>query len=552
MKTTLIYCRVSTNEQDVSAQIKELTSFGKGLGYDKFKEFKDEGISGAVEAFNRKGFGEMIDYIKKNRNNINLILVYSLDRIGRDSVDILKVMRYFVDEKINVVILKDFIKLLDDNGEKNYNTTLMLNILAAVAEIERAKLKSRFATGKLSSIVDGFVGVTSHAYGYNVEGEDKRHKKLVVNENEAVWVRWMYEQYIAGKGTSNIAQYLNNKGIKSKFNKKWQSSTITNLLSNKLYAGYRTFKGKEYNNIPAIVDLETYNKAYELIKSKKYVTGQKQKHANLNLLKGLIYCEKCGNPLYFYHVNNTVAYKCSGTLVNKKIGMFKTCDCSAIDVNKLNSSIYHIFENTDMLKEIINNKAINKDEYLNRINSLKESIKENNKEIEILNKKKAKYYDIFGDNNQFDKVELTRVLKNVEENIKKLNDKNILLNDEIKDINKMLNDTDVFKEKIIELKENPILFKDLLSDLIENIKIKDVERMPDIHTHGKDKAISVLLTLKNKMKINYVISQRTWLLYFNENDTRMKILDIKGMKKAGVNNVRINEYKPINLKKGLN
>ena len=129
------YFRVSTNDQSIASQRSALLSSASITNFDK--EFSDVGISGATLANSRKSFGELKAYLRKG----DTLYIYSLDRIGRDAIDIQMVVRDFLEGGVKVFVVG--IGTLDATAGQ-----IVVAVLAQVAQLERTKINERTAAGR--------------------------------------------------------------------------------------------------------------------------------------------------------------------------------------------------------------------------------------------------------------------------------------------------------------------------------------------------------------------------------------------------------------------
>lgn len=91
----IAYYRVSTNFQSIEAQKDALTQAKLIV-----KEFMDEGVSGAIPAADRLGFAAMLGYVREG----DTIYVYSVDRLGRDEIDVQTTIRAFLRKGVTVEV----------------------------------------------------------------------------------------------------------------------------------------------------------------------------------------------------------------------------------------------------------------------------------------------------------------------------------------------------------------------------------------------------------------------------------------------------------------
>lgn len=138
MEKAVAYIRVSTKEQDADNQKHAIEQFAEKRGIEVIAWFVDEGVSGSVEFSKRDGAKALIEFLKNNK--VYHIVVFSIDRLGRNMEDTVTTIQKLEDE-YNVKILsvkEEFLQTLDENIRK-----LILSILSWVAEFERKRIRER-------------------------------------------------------------------------------------------------------------------------------------------------------------------------------------------------------------------------------------------------------------------------------------------------------------------------------------------------------------------------------------------------------------------------
>jgi putative DNA-invertase from lambdoid prophage Rac len=128
----IAYYRVSTTDQSIASQRAALT---QSNSFDR--EFVDEGVSGAVLAANRPGFGALLDYIREG----DTLHVYAVDRLGRDALDVQSTIRALIAKGVTVEI-RGLGQIARGVGE------LIIAVLAQVADMERRRIAERTANGR--------------------------------------------------------------------------------------------------------------------------------------------------------------------------------------------------------------------------------------------------------------------------------------------------------------------------------------------------------------------------------------------------------------------
>ena len=144
MKKVVIFARVSTNGQDYERQVNELTALAQHNNWIVAATFSEK-ISGAKKNAERKELSKMIDYV--NTNNIDMVVVTELSRLGRDTLQVLEVIENFNKLGISLYIQNYHIETLTEDGKINSMSQFLITILAEVARMERKTIRERVESG---------------------------------------------------------------------------------------------------------------------------------------------------------------------------------------------------------------------------------------------------------------------------------------------------------------------------------------------------------------------------------------------------------------------
>ena len=136
------YGRVSTNQQTAENQRLEIINAGFLIDY----WFADEGVSGKVCANQRPQFSQMLDKIRDGET----LVVSKLDRLGRDSIDVLQTVQSLSERNIKVIVLQ-----LGNTDLSSPTGKLLLTMLVAVASMERDLLVERTQAGLMRAKAEG-------------------------------------------------------------------------------------------------------------------------------------------------------------------------------------------------------------------------------------------------------------------------------------------------------------------------------------------------------------------------------------------------------------
>ena len=161
MKTAVILARVSTMAQDFDRQIDELKSYALNNNLNIMKIFANK-ISGAKSNDERCEIIELIQYVKEN--HVDKVLVLEISRLGRNTLEALKVIELLNHEKICLCVKNYNIETLDGLGNINPMAQFLITILLEVARMERATIRQRMESGYVHHIQNG--GVVGRKPGY--------------------------------------------------------------------------------------------------------------------------------------------------------------------------------------------------------------------------------------------------------------------------------------------------------------------------------------------------------------------------------------------------
>lgn len=135
---TFGYARVSTSQQSLDIQVNAL----KKAGVRENRIFTDKGTG---KHMNRHG----LDLLRVKIEEGDVVLVTKLDRLGRDTVDMVNLLKEFDDIGVSVRFLDDGISTEGTMGK------MVVTILSAVAQAERARILERTNEGRLDAKARG-------------------------------------------------------------------------------------------------------------------------------------------------------------------------------------------------------------------------------------------------------------------------------------------------------------------------------------------------------------------------------------------------------------
>ena len=483
------YCRVSTEKEaqidSLEKQIEFFNEFTQKNGYELYKLYADEGISGK-QIKNRKQFQQMMKDAKAKK--FERVVVKDVSRFARNTVDLLQSIRELKSYGIQV----DFL----NNGEvMEGGSEFILTILGAMAQQESANISKRVKFGKDITAKKG--RVPNLVFGYDkIPGEKYT---LKINEEEAKIVKEIFESYVyKGMGTTKIAWELNDRGIRTKKTKsKWVQTSIVRMLKNPIYTGRVTNKKSEITDfitgarkdLPEedwivadkpemrIISDELFNRTQEILEQRSNEFKLKNKREKTEyVFSTLIYCKHCGYSFrrikrkYTDDGPEYIRWVCSG---RNSMGVNHCPNTTVIDEEELLNAI------KEYLKSIISNKknfmkAVEKE--FEKITALRENNERSEesllKEIEKVTVKKQKYMEMF-QNEVINMQELKQYTNPLNEDISRLERELKLITSEIKEKDVLEKELTKTIRTVDDILNNETITNAMLKTIIDVIEVDD-------------------------------------------------------------------------------
>ena len=326
--TAFLYERLSRDDNlegesySIGNQKKLLAKVAKEKGYTNLVHFLDDGISGVT--MDRPGFVEMICQLEQGK--AAAVFVKDLSRLGRNYIEVGRLTEeFFPNHDIRLVAVSDNI----DTAEGENELAPIRNLFNEWYARDISKKR------RISNKIKGNAGepMGQPPYGYIKDPNDPKH--WIVDDEAAQVVRRVYSMTLEGFGTEQIAAQLEKddvltpraywltKGIKRPGKgkqqppTKWNSSTITKILSLQEYCGdilnFKTYS-KSYKNKKRIdndrenwVVFQDVHEAiieramYEQVQQKRgKIRKRRTNNGEHNMFSGLLVCADCGSNLHFH------------------------------------------------------------------------------------------------------------------------------------------------------------------------------------------------------------------------------------------------------------
>lgn len=467
-----LYMRLSKDDGDkeesesITNQRKILRAFAKENGYEIYDEYTDDGYSGTN--FERPNFKRLIKDIEDKK--VNMVITKTLARLGRDYIETGRLIeKFFPENQVRyIALLDDVDSFLDSSTDMVALKNLMNDFYAKETSKNVRKTKNRKRN-------EG-----SYYIGYAPFGYDKvdRDGNLKINELQASIVKRIFNEYISGKGTYQIARGLTKDEIKTpglmmqiattvKYQTPktniWDCTQVRRILLNPIYIGTIvqnkirkvSYKSKKRIKVPKeeyviqtehhepIVDKKTWDLVQNIYKKSKGTrTGKSDE-----LLKPFLYCHHCNNKLSIItHTRHNKSgikkskYVVCPTAINIKSN--KSCYRQYNSYQKIEKKVLDkvseilkkyidsdFFNNEEIIEKMINTQK-GMEELLQKRNKVKSDIEEIDKKIKMLYSDRLngllqeQDYTFFSEDLQKQRETLLQLKSNIQEEILSYQDKN--------------------------------------------------------------------------------------------------------------------------------
>lgn len=469
------YCRVSSSSADqhnsYSRQISTYTELIKNKPeWELVEIFADEAFTG-MTVDTRPEFQRMIKLCELRK--IDLVITKSVSRFARNTKEALEYARKLKHAGVGIQFEKEGINTLSLGDE------MLLNTFAAIAQEESKAISQNLRLSIVKRMELGEYVDSNAPYGYRLT-----EKKLEVYEPEAKIVRMVFDMYLNGMSTSEIAKELTARGIPTKLGKeRWISTKVAYMLSNEKYIGDSQYQ-KTYRDTTVpfkqsknrgeedmfyatdthkpIIDKDTFDKVQALLKKRK---DQFCKVTTLNIypLTSHIRCSECGS-FYRRKVKNG--------------GIKWVCATHESDSKKCNSFYYSEERIYDGFLAMINKLRFGQEDILGQVMSklenaalmykrnnksakyISESIAELNGKILMLDQLRSKGY-LDSEIHQSQVNDLRRKLKDLkEERMSEFESRILDMLDKVRTLKRVI---DEIEEPLEEFNEH--LFREIAVDM---------------------------------------------------------------------------------------
>ncbi len=132
----VLYTRVSTTEQNIDRQV---------IDKDKYDYVLIDTCSGSIPLFERPNGSEIEGLI--NRGELKELHVHSIDRLGRNTIDVLSTWKDLTEKGIRIICKNPSLQNIDENGKVDQFSSLLTGILSILSQYEKSTIRERQMEG---------------------------------------------------------------------------------------------------------------------------------------------------------------------------------------------------------------------------------------------------------------------------------------------------------------------------------------------------------------------------------------------------------------------
>ena len=282
----VIYARYSSDaqtENSVEGQLRECKEFAEKQGITVLNSYIDRAFSAKTD--NRPQFQKMIKDSAKHL--FDVIIVWKLDRFARNRYD---------SAHYKAILRKNGVKVISATEAISEDSTgiLLESLLEGYAEFYSAELSEKVTRGLTENALKCKYNGGGLPVGYVIDGE--QYSQL--DPLTAPVVLEAYKMYDKGATLTEVARWMNGKGVFSYRNKPMRTDCVLRLLKNCRYLGEYRYKSiVTPDAIPKIVPLDLFERVQERIAKNKKAPARQKAKEDLHLLTTKLFCGLCGKYL---------------------------------------------------------------------------------------------------------------------------------------------------------------------------------------------------------------------------------------------------------------
>ena len=278
VKKCIVLSRVSTINQTLDQQTNEIKSEAKRLGYldENIISIEDTESAIKLDEMERRGLQRLKDAINSD-SSINCVVCYEVSRLSRRPKVLYSIRDFLLERKIQLVILKPYLRLLDPDGSMSQSASIMFGLFSSISESEMMIKKERMLRGKLYKMQQGFHSTGRLLFGYSKASDNR----VVVDTATSKIVQDIFNRYENGESIRYIAKELFDLGLLPSKSISSSVSFVCGVLHDKQYTGVlvknllhpQIISTKQFQNVAAILKSKTKKRVNSVISNVYYCHG---------------------------------------------------------------------------------------------------------------------------------------------------------------------------------------------------------------------------------------------------------------------------------------
>lgn len=298
------YSRVSSAIQEekgtIRTQDEVADRYCAANAITPINRYVDDGVSGSIPIRERPGGAKL--WADADARRFDLILVFSLSRLARSTLEILNALEFFKARGIAIKSLTQDIDTSTPTGQ------FFITNLASMDQLMRDNIKENTRHGLERIVRAGQWAGGTPPFGYRVVD-----KRVAIDPIQSKIVQNIFRWYLGGARVRGIAVRLNAADVTHSISKRWWDTTVSKLLRNRAYIGElvwrkrtdrRKVAGKSVCTkttkdqqimvpIPPLVSSEDFERVQLTLTTNQANSFRNVK--NFYLLRSLIFCRECGS-----------------------------------------------------------------------------------------------------------------------------------------------------------------------------------------------------------------------------------------------------------------
>lgn len=326
-KRVAIYARYSSSlqkETSIEDQVRRCRTFAEQEGGQVCDDlvFTDYATSGTT--LHRRGLTALMSQVDSPGNSIDAIVVEDLSRLARNAGDSAKLLEQLAFRRIDLISLADGVR----SGDRS--SKLVFGVKSLLSDLYIDDLRDKTLRGLQGRALKGY-STGGLPFGYRSRPDASPDGRslgsvIVVEAAEADIIRWVFDEYCAGRTPRDIARTLTERGIRpprahTRHRKVgWIASTIREMLRNAAYTGKWTYGRKVWRKDPAtgrrrylkrdesevivderphlrIIPEEVWRATVRRIAAQRPGVSGLQRRSLVYPFSGLLFCGSCGDRM---------------------------------------------------------------------------------------------------------------------------------------------------------------------------------------------------------------------------------------------------------------